>query len=229
MIIGEAELMDLAAALGLAGIGELAGRELGSPVKHSRSSWVRRCETPRGDYYVKTYEYQTWVDRLRGALRCTGPLVPSRARREAAALTWLRSHGFAAPRPVGVLEQRHLGFVRRALLVTEAWPGQPLDRLLPALLRADQERLATDLGTLVGRLHRAGFRSRNLDLRNVLATDTDGRFELALLDAPRFRLRRPGAGEDSLARADWRRLLPQLAALQLEHCALAGRAAATAP
>lgn len=228
MISGAQELTGLARELGLAAPSELGRRGLGEVVKDCRSSWVRRCRAESGEYFVKTYDYPRWRDRVRGAWRNTGPGRPSRARREAAALTWLRAHGFEAPAPVGVIEERRFGFVRRAVLVTRAWPGRPLDLLLPDLPPAGRTVLAAHLGRLVRALHDQGFRCRNLDLRNVLAAArADGTFALALLDSPRWHLVRPGRADDASARADWDRLLPQLATWDLGP--IAQRAATATP
>jgi hypothetical protein len=98
-----------------------------------------------------------------------------------------------------------------AILVTVAWPGQSLDRLLPELPEARRQQLAKDLGHFVANLHRRGFRDRNLDLRNLLARERPDRsFELCKIDSGRFRIVAAGHSDDALARADWDRLLPQL-------------------
>ena len=68
-------------------------------------------------------------------------------------------------------------------------------------------------------LHRAGFRDRNLDLRNLIV-DGDA---VCNIDSPRHRVVAPGRCEDALARADWQRLLPQLAALGVDGEAAAAR------
>lgn len=192
-------------------VGELLRRDLGAVVTDRRSSFVRRRVISATDCYIKVYAYPRWRDQLRGALRNTGPGRPSRAAREAQALEWLRQHGFEAPTPIAVLEDRKCGWLRAAVLVTAAWPGEALDRLLPQLDAAARRELAAALVAFVRGLHAAGFRDRNLDLRNLLARRTDDRWQLAKLDSPRFRLRPPGRAGDALARADWRRLLPQLA------------------
>lgn len=163
-------------------------------------------------YFLKTYDYASLRDRIRGALRNTW-LAPSRAAREWDGLSWLRKHGFAAPRPIGVVEWRRLGWLRRAVLVTEAWPGEPLDRLLPQLEMQERRSLAAALVDLVGRLHESGFRDRNLDLRNLLARRQASGWEIAKVDSPRHRIVPPGPAGDRLARDDWSRLLPQLRAL----------------
>lgn len=234
-MLGGPQLRELALRLSLPGPGDLGDPALGSPVATSRSSWVRRVEDGTDSFFAKTYVYRTAADRLRGALRFTGPHRPSRARREARALLWLRAAGFEAPAVVGVWEERRLGWLCRAVLVTEAWPGQPLDRLLPQLPAEAGRALARALGRLVAALHRAGFRDGNLDLRNVLARQTGGAgegagdsaggWQFAKVDSPRHALVRPGARDDRRARADWARLLPQLAAFGLADEALhaAGR------
>lgn len=196
-------------ALGLHSLEELSSPRHGQQVVTHRSSWVRRLRSGPGDLFVKTYDYPKARDVLRGIGRTT-VLAPSRARREARALAWLRRHGFEAPEPLGCYEARRLGVLRRAVLVTRAWPGEPLDRLLPTLAEAERDAVLVALEEFVTRLHEAGFRDRNLDLRNVLAARRGARWVLAKIDSPRFRLRRPGRTRDRLARADWERLARSL-------------------
>ena len=223
-----AQVEDLVRALGRQRPLDLADPALGSVVKTSRSSWVRRVTVDSFDYFVKTYVYRTTWERLRGALRNTGPLRPGRAAREAAALAWLRQQRFSVPPVVGVIEQRRHGLLAVAILVTGAWPGEPLDQLLPRLPVADRERLAAAIGEFVGALHRAGFRDRNLDLRNLLAARVGDRYALTKIDSPRFCTVRPGFADDRRARADWARLLPQLAVFGVDAIARAAAAASTA-
>lgn len=203
------------------------GREAGHVVTDHRTSWVRRLATPSGDVFVKVYEYGTWASRLRDLARRTGPWARSRAAAEYDALVWLRAHGLPAPDPLWVAEERTCGFLRRAVLVTAAFAGEPCNLLLPTLAPTDRSELARAIGTLVARLHASGFRDRNLDLRNLLARrDADGEWQIAKIDSPRHRLCRAGSTDDAAARADWARLLPQLAHFGVD--AEARAAAATA-
>lgn len=189
-------------------------RDYGRPVTDGRSSWVRRLSFVETDCYAKVYDYPTWRDRLRGFGRNTA-LRPSRARREADALGWLRARGFAAPRAIAVAELRRGPLLRRALLVTEAWPGADLERLWPSLAAAERARVCSALARYVDALHEAGFRDRNLDPRNLLVSrDADGGVTFAKIDSPRFRCRRPGAGDDRLRRQDLARLAAGLRRLE---------------
>ena len=190
---------------GLNDLADVSSPDLGTPVTHHRSSWVRIWKTGSSTYYVKTYDYPTWRDRGRGIGRNT-LLAPSRPRREQLALNWLQEHGFGGPRVRGVGESRSLGLLRRAVLVTEAWPGAPLADLLPRLDPTRRDQLLGCLTDFVLRLHRAGFRDRNLDLRNLLARTQEGGWKIVKLDSPRFRIARSSDEKDRLARDDWRRL-----------------------
>jgi hypothetical protein len=198
----------------------LATRELGTAVVEHRTSWVRRLPTALGDIYVKNYEYATWASRLRDFGRRTGPFATGRARREFAALAWLHQHGFEAPQPVAVFERRRLGWLVQATLVTAAWPGQPATIALAGLSPDRRQQLAAAIGQLLHRLHRLGFRDRNFDLRNLLVQPRGDDFAIAKIDSPRWCLRRSGAAPDRLSRADWRRLLPQLATFGVADAAL---------
>lgn len=193
-------------------------RDFGEEVTDRRSSWVRRLRTDAGDWHVKTYEYATWNDRLRGLCRTTGPFVRSRAAREFDALSWLGQNAPPAAEAVGVFETRRLGLLRRAILVTATVPGEPLDRWLPQCVdNHERQTVAEALGRYIGRLHRLGFRCGNLDLRNLIAHRTEtGRWQITLIDSPRYRLRQAGRQPDAHSEADWRRLLPQLLPFGLE-------------
>jgi hypothetical protein len=177
----------------------------GSPVTSARTSWTRRGERAGQGFFVKVYVYPDWRARWRGLLRNTW-LAPSRARREWEALRWLRSNGFAAPQPWGVAEQRGLlGDLRRAVLVTEAWPAPSLESMLrDGVEPATARQLHAALEAWVMELHCAGFRDRNLDPRNILVRrEADGSWQFAKIDSPRFRLLRPcSRPDDRLARAD---------------------------
>lgn len=184
-------------------------RPLGASVTAHRTSWVERLATATGEYYVKVYDYGSWGDSLRQLWRRPASVLGGRAAREFAALAWLRQHGFAAPEPLAHAATRRLGLIQRAVLVTRAWNGTPLDQCAnqpPAALAA----LAKALAEFVGSLHELGFRDRNLDPRNLLVRCTDGHWQIAKLDSPRFLLRPKGPATDRLAAADWQRLLAQL-------------------
>lgn len=179
----------------------------GAPVVTHRSSWVRRLTTDAGEFYVKCYEYRGWKDRTRNWAKWTAPWRPSRPARECAAYSWLRSHGFLAPAHFACLEQRHCGFLTRAFVITSSLGGLSAERFLAQASRCEREAAARLIGRFVRALHTAGFRDRNLDLRNLIV-DGD---QVAKIDSPRHRVLKPGPATDSLARADWSRLLPQLA------------------
>ena len=117
-----------------------------------------------------------------------------------------------------------MGFVRLAMIATLSWPGRPIDRLLPDLEPSEGVALAREVGRLLRRLHQAGFRDGNFDLRNLLAQrQSDGTWQLAKIDSPRFAIVRAGRADDRRAHADWQRLLPQLQPFGLtEHARQAG-------
>jgi len=110
-----------------------------------------------------------------------------------------------------VAEARRFGVLHAAVLVSEAVDAPPLNTFLPALSGPARDQVLHALRTWVEALHRAGFRDRNLDLRNILQVGTAGQPRFCKLDSPRHRLRPPGRTTDRLARADWRRLTASLA------------------
>ena len=224
---GEPELTRLAEQLGFHSLWDLASRDLGHIVTDARSSWVRTASANGKRYFIKTYDYRTWRDRLRGALRNTGPTCTSRAAREHAALKWLARAGLAGPRSIGFAERRSFGWVTRCLVVTEGFPGRDLANVLPSEPQPSRVAIALAVGEFVAKLHRLGFRDGNLDLRNLLLADDRARLVIAKIDSPRHRIVRPGSATDRYARADWDRLLPQLRAFGLDDAARAAAAQVT--
>lgn len=190
--------------------GSLGLRSQGEAIADHRSSWVRRVETAIGTAYVKTYRYDSWLYHLRSLGRRTAPWYEGRATREFDALCWLRDHGFAAPEPLLVLEERHFGFLRQASLVTVADPGIDAAALFPTLDQAARQRAVAAIEQFVHGLHAAGFRDGNLDLRNLLLRRNGQGFDVAKIDSPRYRIRPPGRRNDRWVQADWQRLQPQL-------------------
>lgn len=188
-------------------------RSQGFVVTDHRSSWVRRLDTASGSVFVKTYRYEGWRHHLRNLGRRTAPWSDGRATREFDALTWLRDHALLAPEPLLVLEQRRLGFLQSATLVTVAHPGIAAAALLPTLEASARSTAIDAITSYVHQLHETGFRDGNMDLRNLLLHRTATGFEVAKLDSPRYRIRPPGPADDRWTRADWQRLRPQLAAV----------------
>ncbi len=191
----------------------LAAGAQGEEVTRSRSSWVYRFRFGATDCHGKTYVYPSARDRVRGWFRNT-LFAPSRARREAEAARWLLGHGFVAPRPLLVAEQRRFRGLRVAVLVTATLDGERLDQALASGTPTDRAHRLVALAAWVDALHAAGFRDRNLDLRNILLLPgPHPRF--AKLDSPRFVVVE-SKGPDALSRADIARLTASLAAIGME-------------
>ena len=224
---GSPQEPELAEKLGFHSLWDLSNPDSGAAVTSSKSSWVRLIRVHGIDYFVKTYDYPTIRSRLRGTLRNTGPLRPSRSQREAAALQWFRQHNFPTPAFAGFAEVRRLGWLRRAVLVTQKFPGRDLASLLPEAEQSDRDAIGGCIGTFVRRMHELGFRDRNLDLRNLLLADDRSSLAIAKIDSPRHRFVPRGAANDRLARADWMRLLPQLDAFGIAATALRAAGLAT--
>jgi hypothetical protein len=199
---------------GIGTLSELSSRCLGEPVTDHRSSWVRRWDDLGKSYYIKTYDYSSWRDRCRGVGRTT-LFARSRAHREKVALEWLQEHGFGGPAVRGVAELRHYRILVRAVLVTDAWPGEALAHILPAEPPTARAEVLEALGRFVEAMHRGGFRDRNLDLRNILARRDAMEWRFAKIDSPRHRITSSDRLDDELARADWQRLTASLAAIDL--------------
>ena len=85
--------------------------------------------------------------------------------------------------------------------------------MLPDLPRGEAIELIEAIRSEVARWHQAGFRDRNLDLRNILVRRERDGWAIAKIDSPRHRIVRPGRVDDALARADHARLDADLARL----------------
>lgn len=201
----------------------LTDREAGESVRQNRSSWVCRLSIADRTVFAKTYDYPSRKDRWRGLFRNTA-FARSRAARERDAAEWLAtagldgSTGLQAPEPLLVAEWRSGPLLRRALIVTGAAPGRPLDELWPDLTPSERDGIRRQLGRAVEALHAAGYRDRNLDPRNLIVESRDGTTRITKIDSPRYRviptaLRILGVGR-TLARADRERLERGLRALE---------------
>ncbi len=214
-IYEDSEFRNRLRSLGLDSLEALSARHLGLLVTNHRSSWVRKVTLGGVEYYVKTYSYEAWGDRWRGLGRTT-MLAPSRVSRERSALDWLAAHKFGGPKVRAVVEKRTLGWLSMGVLVTDAWPGDSMADLLPQLSSAERTTVLEQLKNFVRRLHHAGFRDRNLDLRNILARRGPGGWELVKIDSPRHSIVQNSQPDDALAKSDWQRLTASLHELGFE-------------
>ncbi|MCO5170681.1 MAG: lipopolysaccharide kinase InaA family protein [Planctomycetes bacterium] len=114
-------------------------------------------------------------------------LRPSRARREAEALTAIQRRVGNPVRAVAWAEERRLGLVPRSWLVTTELTGafdlRHLQRLAPDDLAIVRAVALVVLPRRVAALHAAGVFARNLHAKNVLVRPATG--EVAFIDLPR--------------------------------------------
>ncbi len=111
----------------------------------------------------------------------------SRAQREHGHLAAIHAAGVPCLQPVRWSERRHLGGVDESTLVTRLLPdATSLKAVLQALPRDDHLRpdLATAMGALLARLHRAGFLWCTPMPRNVLVAGELARGALVVCDTP---------------------------------------------
>lgn len=184
---------------------------------------------------------ERWVVRRfhhGGLLRALGEhlfLDPARPFRELVLAERLRSAGLATPRVVAARAVRSLGLSWRLTLVSVRVEGlrdgqtllDELDR--GTLARSDRRALLAAAGTLVGRLHGAGFVHADLTPNNLLLDAAGGPAWVLDLDGGRFvpalraeqrhanlrrlqravekRARRRAGGRSLLTRGDLRRFL----------------------
>ncbi len=139
--------------------------------------------------YVKRYRYAGWGPKLRGMFRGTF-FGTSRARLEHEFLTEMRRRGVPAVKPLKCIEDRRLGFLRSAALITEGVPdAKPLDLYWPqhrdAWPEAQHLRFVEALAQSVSQLHQAGVRHGGLYARNILVRDSNSGWDFFFLDPSR--------------------------------------------
>ena len=153
-----------------------------------RTGWACRVTTgEKGEFFLKTYFYPR-LETLKGAFRTTF-LSKSRVRKEAEALLWLNAHGLGSPKPIAYGEQRILGWLKRAWILTEFIPNAHPLTMLPSMPPEDARMAVKALGSWLSKAHGLGFLDGNPHLRNFLAKrrGTSG-FEILKADSPKWRL-----------------------------------------
>ena len=163
-------------------------RQLFDRLEPKRAQWLR---AERGDGAFLPWAdgrlYAKWSPLggragLRHALRSLAGLSLPRLR-EFDNLTWLRDHGFRAPRPLMAAAAWHGRRPRLQLLCTAAVEGTgDLGELLARDEPARAAQALADLAAETARMHALGFVHRDLFLRNLLVPE-DGEARVVVLDA----------------------------------------------
>jgi hypothetical protein len=177
--VGDPGWPDLAAAYWG---GRLPGLER---VRSSRFAVVERGRPAGGGpaVFFKRFLLRGWPDRVKHWVRA------SRARRALRAGETVGALGFGVPPALCLIEERGAGGVRESALVTGAiedvrsmyeWVMQPRPDLGDTPAR--RGRLLRALGREVGAWHRAGLYHGDMQPRNILGRERDGRFEFFWLD-----------------------------------------------
>lgn len=138
----------------------------------------------------------------------------------------LSEAGFLTPTAVAAGEERHLGFLRRAFVLTLALDGAPLPIFLAGNGRTaagigllEKRKGLQSMGRQIGRLHETGFVHGDLVPSNIFVCRTSrGDLQFYLMDNDRTR-RYPGWLPQTL----WRRNLVQLNRFPLPAISLQDR------
>jgi len=144
-------------------------------VKCSRSSLVVRAEVPLGDRLV-SIAYKRF--RRRNTWKVvSGVFKPCRAFHGWRTGNLLRDEGIATPRPLFAIAPRSPARRIDSYLATQWITGESLHQALSAISKlpsrdggAALRAVAERVGTLLGRLHRRGFRHRDLKPGNLMIT-----------------------------------------------------------
>lgn len=140
-------------------------------VKRNSSRSVWRAEIGDNTYYLKYYESNTWVDRIKAAIR-RPPCVD-----EWQSGLFAINVGIHVVQPAGYSIDRGPDGSRSAILVTEAvepaWPLNEFWRILStdqdsARQRDDRTRVIDRLAELIARAHQAGFEHVDMHAENIL-------------------------------------------------------------
>ncbi len=149
-----------------------------------RTGWTALLEIPPlGRVALKIYFYPR-LETLRGAFRNTF-LAPSRPAREARTLLWLRRRGLGAVEPLAFGEERFLGWLKKAWILTRYVEAPDLEDLFRQSGGIPTEA-ARALGSWMGKAHALGLEDRNPHLRNFLFLE--GEAEVLKLDSPKARI-----------------------------------------
>jgi len=180
---------------GRAGRWRLAGaRELFEPLRAELEASARARRRERGPRalgpHAAFYKGSALAlePAVRHALRTLVFGVEVPRLQEFSNLTWLRAHGFLAPRPLlaGVLERRALP--RFQFLYSELVPDAPdLAAFLPRATTTERSPIVDTLASDVAALHALGFVHRDLFPRNLLLCKGPAGARCAFLDAWRAR------------------------------------------
>lgn len=153
------------------------GEKLASPWRGAATS-KRRVMIGSGDYFLKRYNSEGWIYRLKNALR------PSRAVRAWQAVEAYHVRGVSTPIPLLCLEERQGLLLGRAYLLFPFIAGQPgsfLD-LWPSLTDTERCTCLGKLGSILGNMHRQGLLHGDLNWRNILAVRQGDGFDFWLVD-----------------------------------------------
>ena len=154
-------------------------------VKRGPHRTVYRVAGAGGGVYVKHFHPRGWFNWLKHLVRAT------RAEHEAEVATVLADRGLPVPEVLAWGRRHRLGSPCESVLVTREVPGAVALEDWPGLLRGlsprerveARHKVAEAVGSLVGRLHRAGVRHRDLHAGNVLVSrPAPGASQLTLID-----------------------------------------------
>jgi len=119
------------------------------------------------------------------------PFKKSKAVKSYLAACHLLKHGLSTPMPLGAVEFRILGFIRRNIYITEVINDYIDLRKYRDTLPHGPEDMREVLHLLAGyilRMHDSGLWHRDLNLRNFLLTGRPGKHGLYLVDLNRARI-----------------------------------------
>jgi tRNA A-37 threonylcarbamoyl transferase component Bud32 len=133
--------------------------------KRSSSTLVLGVRLGECDVVVKRHRKKRWVGRMMTVFRV------SRAVTAYASGVELRRLGVRVPCPLGAVESRRLGLLRRSWFLTEeVAPAETLHAFVCRVPAGDPARVpvARRLGRLIGLIHGSGRRNRDLKAPNFL-------------------------------------------------------------
>lgn len=133
--------------------------------KRSSSTLVLGVRLGECDVVVKRHRKKCWLGRMMTVFRA------SRAVTAYASGVELRRVGVRVPSPLGVVESRWLGHLRRSwFLMEEVAPTETLHAFLSRVPPGESARVpvARRLGRLIGLIHGSGRRNRDLKAPNFL-------------------------------------------------------------
>ena len=141
-------------------------------------------------YFFKRFNDQGWIHRFKNAFR------RSRAEKSWHAARLLNARGIPTPLPSLFIEDRLLGLLFRSyILFPHLEGGKSFLESWPLLDTEEQKESLSQLGGIIGKMHRDGLLHGDLNWRNIILCRGDRNLRFFLVDLDGYRLSKGVSGK----------------------------------